>query len=315
MAGRFDVVAYLKLFRFPLVFTAIADSAAGCLLVRWPGMIQGSVLALLAVSSAGLYFFGMALNDIADREKDKASAPGRVLPSGRLSLRAARSAAVLALLISLGAVVAISPVDLLQRIAFWLLTVLAICAYNLFLKFPPVMGLVRAFNLLLGAASAGDTLGMFITWALCLLALPMFVYVTSLTYASTLEDVGPDRTRLAFAVAGMALGALLAAGLAPVFNAVDGWSAASGAGRMVKSAMKHWQGFVFATPLVAWLLRRAWAARDKKGIMLLIRDGVGGIILLDAAFLASGYGLTPAVYVAALVIPAAVSVAIFKRLA
>src|SRR5439155_720032 len=80
-----DLVAYLKLFRFPLVFTAIADSAAGYLAASF--QLEIGTLTLLAVSSAGLYFFGMALNDIADRERDKQLAPGRVLPSGRLSLR------------------------------------------------------------------------------------------------------------------------------------------------------------------------------------------------------------------------------------
>lgn len=49
--------------------------------------------------------------------------------------------------------------------------------------------------------------------------------------------------------------------------------------------------------------------------MLLVRDGVGGIILLDAALLASFDSPIPALCVAALVIPAAISVAIFKRLA
>ena len=49
--------------------------------------------------------------------------------------------------------------------------------------------------------------------------------------------------------------------------------------------------------------------------MLFVRDGVGGIILLDAALVGSFEGLIPALGVAALVVPAAISVAIFKRLA
>jgi hypothetical protein len=55
--------------------------------------------------------------------------------------------------------------------------------------------------------------------------------------------------------------------------------------------------------------------------MLLVRDGVGGIIILDAALLASlypAYDNGPAylwIAVAALVLPAIVSVALFKKLA
>ncbi|HLY74131.1 MAG TPA: hypothetical protein VKU80_08440, partial [Planctomycetota bacterium] len=101
MARRVDVVAYLKLFRFPLVFTAIADSATGRLLVSCDFRAAWPTLGLLALASAGLYFFGMSLNDIADRIRDKDIAPGRVLPSGRLGLGAARVACFAALAASL----------------------------------------------------------------------------------------------------------------------------------------------------------------------------------------------------------------------
>ena len=71
---RFDVVAYLKLFRFPLVFTAIADSAAGHVIGRSYGRPEQGytlpALGKLALMSAGLYLFGMALNDLADRKKE-----------------------------------------------------------------------------------------------------------------------------------------------------------------------------------------------------------------------------------------------------
>ena len=73
---RFDVLAYLRLFRFPLIFTAIADSATGYLLrTSWRGDPDPLTLLLLAVSSAGLYCFGMAMNDIADRHRDREIAP------------------------------------------------------------------------------------------------------------------------------------------------------------------------------------------------------------------------------------------------
>ncbi|MBV8881671.1 MAG: UbiA family prenyltransferase, partial [Planctomycetaceae bacterium] len=95
---RFDLVAYLKLVRFPLVFTAIADSAAGYFIGRLGGDDPITpTLGLLALSSAGLYLSGMALNDIADLDKDRQSAPSKALPSGRVSRRGAISLAVVLL--------------------------------------------------------------------------------------------------------------------------------------------------------------------------------------------------------------------------
>src|SRR5688572_28796918 len=144
---------YLKLFRFPLVFTAIADSAAGYLIATPPSILAPLVMILLAVCSGGLYFFGMALNDIADRDKDKVNAPNRVLPSGRLTLQSAKRAAGAALGVSLAAILLVMETQIFQRIAAWSLVVLCIVAYNLWFKIPPVMGLVRAFNLLLGVTA------------------------------------------------------------------------------------------------------------------------------------------------------------------
>jgi 4-hydroxybenzoate polyprenyltransferase len=310
---RFDPVAYLKLFRFPLVFTAIADSAAGYLLATKDDL-RASTFALLTVASAGLYFFGMALNDIADRERDKVLAPTRVLPSGRLTLRAAVFAAVLAVIGSLVAILATGGTPVGERFLLWILVVVSIVAYDKFLKFPPVMGLVRGFNLLLGVSAALPISEIWNNngWVLGLAALPSLVYVSALTYISTLEDSQVDRVKVFVGAAFMALGALLAAvgvrllvgkGLTGLWD------------YLLVDMSTHWHGLLFATTLTAWLCRRAWGARDKKSIMLLIRDGVGGIIFLDAALLGSFQGLLPALCVAALVIPAAISVAIFKRLA
>lgn len=310
MARRFDAVAYLKLFRFPLVFTAIADSATGYL-IAMPTALQPLAMVLLAVSSTGLYFFGMALNDIADRERDKELAPNRVLPSGRLSLEAAMIAAFTALGVSLAAVLAIPETPFLQRLVTWGGAVLCISAYNLFLKFSLVMGFVRAFNLLLGVA-AGRLIMLDIAgqpWQYGMLALPALTYVSSLTYVSTLEDVGPSRQKLIVGVSLMCLGALLAALAGPAIQMAIYFVPFS------EAALRKPWAFLFAIVLIGATVRRAAHADDKKGVMLLVRDGVGGIILLDATLLASCEDELSALMVATLVVPAALSVAVFKRLA
>lgn len=308
MARRFDVAAILKLFRFPLVFTAIADSAAGYLIGSGSLQFEIAPLACLAASSAGLYFFGMALNDIADRNRDREIAPTRMLPSGRLTLTSAVVAAVLALVGSLGALLLVQDTPVLQRMATWGLVVFFILAYNLFLKVPPVMGFVRAFNLLLGVAAARriefDAAGQPYQYAI--LAFPALVYVTALTVVSTLEDERPSTGKLIVGVAFMAAGSLLAALAGPAVE------------RFVYfgpfAVTQPW-AFAISLVLAAWVVFRAGGARHKRGVMLLVRDGVGGIILLDAALVASLVGLVPALVVASLAIPAIISVAIFKRLA
>jgi len=305
------VIAILKLFRFPLVFTAIADSAAGYALLG--GWVKApATLGLLAVASSGLYFFGMALNDIADRERDRTLAPGRGLPSGKLSLRRAISAAGGVLGISLASVLVL-PGPLLDftrfrggvwpPVALWGALAGSIALYDCVLKIPPVMGAVRALNFLLGAmAAAGfpsEIPGAREFRAGWILALTPLVYVTSLTWVSTFEEGTAHRSVL---LPGASL--MAGAGFLPELLS---W--ALGIGRATLGA---WIVSLALGGLVLW---RAWTARDRKGIMLLVRDGVGGIILLDAITLLSANRRIEGWILLALVLPAAGSVALFRRLA
>ena len=314
MGRRFDPVAVLKLFRFPLVFTAIADSVTGRLLISADLSTAWPTLGLLALASAGLYFFGMSLNDITDRNRDKEIAPGRMLPSGRLGLGTARLACFLALAVSLVAICLIRETPLPQRLATWSLVVFFISAYNLFLKQPPAMGLVRACNLAMGLFAGLQLDAARANWANVFGVLfPTFVYVTALTYVSTLEDGSPSRRLLAVGAAFMVLGAFMASLVAPMAEHLRFYNSEN-PGVIFGSGASRWSPVAFSAALSGGVLYRAWKAVDKKGVMLLVRDGVGGIIILDAALLSS-YELIPACLIAALVLPAVLSVAIFKKLA
>src|SRR4051812_6065703 len=89
------LLSVLQLTRMALVFTAIADSVAALLL--WAKRLAGDGesyltyvgqrrLIAVVVISICLYGYGMSLNDIIDRRRDRQIAPLRPLPSGRIGL-------------------------------------------------------------------------------------------------------------------------------------------------------------------------------------------------------------------------------------
>ena len=111
------ILSLLQLTRMALVFTAIADGAAEVVLryqmrldpaaLAWP--LPAHVwyqLGAMALTSIGLYGFGMTLNDIIDRRRDSGVAAHRPLPSGRVRLLTAYGVcAALALLAVAGGAV------------------------------------------------------------------------------------------------------------------------------------------------------------------------------------------------------------------
>ena len=89
------LLGVLQLTRMALVFTAIADSFCTLLLLsNSPHAAPGHVLSparfvAIAFMSIGLYGFGMSLNDIIDRRRDRQIAAHRPLPSGRVGVATA----------------------------------------------------------------------------------------------------------------------------------------------------------------------------------------------------------------------------------
>src|ERR1051325_425825 len=92
------LLTLLQFTRMALVFTAISNSLCTLLLAaRRSAGPDDSVLeklpwqhvVLVALISIGLYGYGMALNDIIDRRRDRQLASHRPLPSGRIALATA----------------------------------------------------------------------------------------------------------------------------------------------------------------------------------------------------------------------------------
>src|SRR3954466_6029327 len=106
------LLTLLQFTRMALVFTAISNSLCTLLLVtrRQVGP-EGSVIEalrwervlLVALISIGLYGYGMALNDIIDRRRDRQLAAHRPIPSGRIALATAHFIAGFLFLLSLAA--------------------------------------------------------------------------------------------------------------------------------------------------------------------------------------------------------------------
>jgi 4-hydroxybenzoate polyprenyltransferase len=100
----------LQLTRAALVFTAISNSFAELLLRARFSATRSAIdtggldplhFASIVLVSAGLYGFGMTLNDIIDRRRDEQLAADRPLPSGRIGLATAHMIAAACALVAL----------------------------------------------------------------------------------------------------------------------------------------------------------------------------------------------------------------------
>jgi 4-hydroxybenzoate polyprenyltransferase len=202
--GKLDAMmrklgAYLDLLRVFLTPTAAADSFAGQALAAslWLSgrRLEPATTAAVASTSILLYWLGMVANDIFDREKDRATAPHRPLPAGRVSLP---EAAAIAFLLGAGAL----------ALGFWLgvgsivaSMVAVILAYDAGGKRLPVagnvlMGLCRGGNLLLGAAAVVTPAAAVHEPIVLLAAAILTAYIAGVTAVSELEEAPFRRGRL-----------------------------------------------------------------------------------------------------------------------
>lgn len=292
------VFRYLRLMRFPLVLTAVADSLAGYLVaLGGDGSVDFRVAGLLALVSGALYCFGMACNDIADHDRDKLLHPDRVLPSGAILPRNAHVCAFLLVLLSGAAISGLTLlVDSYLPPVIWIAIVLLIVLYNFGgKKFsvggPVLMGLVRACNFLLGMAHVGIDPGP------GLFPVVILVYVICLTMVSMLEEGEPRRGIFVIGAGGMmaaTIGAGFVAGTFSVF------------------------GMAGTLLLSGWLLFRigkVWKLFVRERVMKLVRDGVMAIILLDASVVLWSGGLLEGILIASLLAPSFLMLRLFQRAA
>lgn len=147
----------LQLTRMALVFTAIADAYATVLMARHvpvvtniyndldpkPDPLEPRLMLAVAGISVGLYGYGMSLNDIADRRRDRQISPHRPLPSGRVGVLTAHGLMLFLVMGALGAAAFYSHVVgnwSCLLLAVW--TAALISFYDLAGKFLVAVGLV-----------------------------------------------------------------------------------------------------------------------------------------------------------------------------
>ncbi|MFI6289004.1 SCO3242 family prenyltransferase [Streptomyces sp. NPDC051018] len=145
--------AWAELLRVSALLTVPGDALAGAAAI---GVRPGRGTALAIGTSLCLYEAGMALNDWADRDEDAIDRPHRPIPSGRITPRAALTAA--AVLTATGLALA----SRAGRPALAVATALAatVWSYDIRLKHtkagPAAMAAARSLDLLLGATATAS---------------------------------------------------------------------------------------------------------------------------------------------------------------
>jgi 4-hydroxybenzoate polyprenyltransferase len=281
---------YLRLFRIPNVFTAIADVTMGFLCAQASLRPWATWVPLIAASSL-LYMAGMVLNDVYDIHADAAARPERPLPSGRISLERARGLGFCLLLAGVAAgwlagVFRPTAGDFHWRCGA-VATGLAACIllYDVLLKRtllgPVAMGGCRFLNVLLGASVQASVLadGSWVGFDphQLLAAAGIGVYVMGVTWFARRESEQGRRLLLLFAAG------VITAGFA-VLCSVHRWVPDA---MRAAAAIKSETVWIVLLALLAFtILRRcavAIADPTPRQVQLAVKVGILSIIVLDAA--------------------------------
>ena len=144
-----------------LVFTAIADALAAILIRQrltqpepgpvWPHLHPVELVLIMSVS-VGMWGFGVSLNDIIDRRRDRLLAASRPLPAGRVGVMTAHVVCGALGTLALAAGITLAAMNRSPAtLAYVILTLGLITAYDAVGKYLPavgllVLGLVRFFH-------------------------------------------------------------------------------------------------------------------------------------------------------------------------
>jgi hypothetical protein len=296
------VVAYLKLFRLPFIFSAAADSLAG-FLVTTSELHSPYTLAGLAICSGGLFVFGVVLSEIVGRERNSQS--NSASPPRKSAMPGAIITATSALIVSAFSLFCarVEQSSIQQIFLVWGLIVAGTVFYLFLGRIPSILGLLRSLNVLLGVVTAG-ALKYFIPWHLALVMIPGFLYVTALAHFIS-QGTQVTESRSLWMVAGAMIAAsLISVSWSPVMQMVVRSTVAGNTLEEVRAGFAFsWSALGMALLLAYWIFMRAQQARAKGDAVFLLRDSIGGIILLNGIQLMSHFMFSAGLAVACLIIP------------
>jgi len=296
------LLAYLELVRLPNVFTSMADVVMGFLFTHaalTPG--DGWVFALLVAASSALYAAGTVLNDVFDYQRDQHERPERPLPSGRVSPAAARrlGLGLLVLGIALACAAAVAAGDSRPALVGSLLAG-CVVLYDGVLKSTPLgpvaMGACRMLNVLLGMSASPDP------WRAehWLVAAAVGTYIAGVTWFARTEARRSRRVSLALAAAVILSGIGLLSLLPRVADPQR-------VVRLLQAEPQRWHLLMLVLAgLIGLRSLRAVIEPLPTRVQMVVRQCILSLVLLDAAACFVVRGLTGAVSVLVLLVPAAV---------
>jgi 4-hydroxybenzoate polyprenyltransferase len=254
----------------PAAAVIALSAALGAIIAAQAGPISAWRLLLTVLSVAGSQILTGALNDWADRDRDRASQPDKPIPAGQATPRAALMLAAAGAVLQVGASLPLGPVPLALGGAASASAV----AYNLWLSRTPlsVVPYLVSFGLLPLWIAGGVGVPLQRVAPAALLVAP---FAAAAHLANTVRDFEVDAAfgsrslaqvlgrRTAFAVAwglAMAVGvvvgvAFAAGGRAEGFGAVLGVAGLFAVGQGIGGPRRLWAGMLVAA--VCWTI--AWA--------------------------------------------------------
>jgi 4-hydroxybenzoate polyprenyltransferase len=289
---------YLELMRLPNVFTSMADAAMGFLFVReLAATTDAWLLTLLLASSSLLYLSGIVLNDVFDLELDSRERPDRPLPSGRISLDAARwfGWELLFAGVASGWAVAFL-IDNILPGAIVVMLVTSILIYDAGLKStvigPVLMGACRMFNVLLGMSVAGVPFAAE-HWAV---AVAIGLYITGVTWFARTENTRSARLHLALSTIVMMLGIAL-------LSSLPHWSERINP-LLQEEPQRWWLLMLILGMLIGWRCLRAVIVPSPAQVQAAVAQSILSLIILDAAACYAVSGVFWAAMILLLLLPA-----------
>jgi 4-hydroxybenzoate polyprenyltransferase len=278
------ITVYLRLMRPANIVTSVADVLAGVAVSGYFYHLTFNTdslypVALLCLSTIGLYGGGIVFNDVFDAELDKVERPERAIPSGVISIQEATLLGIFLLLwgIGFGFSQSMRSGIIAVAIAFFALLYNKVSKHYSFVG-PLNMGLCRGLNLLLGISIVAASVNQYYY-----LAVVPVLYIFSITMISQGEVHGGNKRNLYIG------GALYVIVICAIlyFSLIQ----------------NHFFTLLFILPF-AWMIFKPLMTAIQnpigKNIGMAVKAGVISLILMDAAWAAAFGAVWAAVIIACL---------------